>query len=101
VIVSEPGGVVDGVEMGIEGVSHPRTGEEVVLFLYRAPNGMWRMRGLGQGKLRVIDDRVYPSLEGLSLIEPLKPVAGRATDLRSMRGMPLVRLKNAIRGRNR
>jgi hypothetical protein len=101
VIASEPGGVVEGVEMSIEGVAGPRAGEEVVLFLYQVPNGMWRTRGLGQGKLRVIEDRVYPSLEGLSLVEPLQPGVERATDLRSVRGMPLVRLKAAIRGRNR
>jgi len=100
-VVSEPGGVVDGVEMTIDGVARFERGEEMVLFLYRVPNGLWRARGLGQGKFRVAGDQVHlslESLEGLSLLDPVRPPATRSTDLRSLDGLPLDRFKTTIRG---
>ncbi len=98
VVVSEPGGVVDGVEMTIEGVSRFERGEEMVLFLYRVPNGLWRTRGLGQGKFRVAGGQVHATVEGLSLPGPVRPPAARSTDLRRLDGLSLDRFKAAIRG---
>jgi len=98
VVVSEPGGVVDGVEMTIEGVARFERGEEMVLFLYRVPNGLWRARGLGQGKFRVAGGQVHAALEGLSLLDPIRPPVTRSTDLRRLDGLSLDRFKAAIRG---
>lgn len=97
-VVSEPGGVVDGVEMTIDGVPRFEAGEEMVLFLYRVPNGLWRARGLGQGKYRVAANRVQSSLEGLALIDSVQPPSTRSTDLRRLDGLSLDRFKAAIRG---
>lgn len=97
-VVSEPGGVVDGVEMTIEGVSRFERGEEMVLFLYRVPNGLWRARGLGQGKFRVTGGQVHLTLEGLSLVDPVRPPVARSTDLGSLEGISVGRFKAAIRG---
>lgn len=53
VTVSEPGGEVDGVGQAISGAVRYAPGEQVVLFLYRTPNGLLRTFGWGQGKLKV------------------------------------------------
>lgn len=71
VVVSEPGGVLDGVGMAVEGVPHYRPGEEVVVFLYRTPLGQWRTRGLGQGKFTLTPDRrVKTTVSGAALVSP-------------------------------
>ena len=101
-VVSEPGGVVDGMEMTIEGVAHYQTGEEVVLFLYRTPIGFWRTRGLGQGKYRIRGDsgndrRVRADLSGVSVLEPRRAPLGRSTDLRRLDGVSLDEFKATVR----
>ena len=53
VVVSELGGVVGEMGLAVDGMPRYEPGEEVVLFLYRVPNGYWRTRGLGQGKYEV------------------------------------------------
>jgi hypothetical protein len=53
VVVSEPGGKLDGIEMRFSGVSPYAAGEEVVLFLYRTPIGYLRTVGNVQGKYTV------------------------------------------------
>lgn len=76
VVVSEPGGVVGEVGMTVEGVPHYRPGEEVVVFLYRAPNGLLRTRGLGQGKFTVVagsattERLVRTNSGGMALVSP-------------------------------
>ena len=97
-VVSEPGGVVDGVEMTIDGVARFERDEEMVLFLYRVPNGFWRARGLGQGKFRIAGNQVHTAFEGLSLLDPVRPPATRSTDLRRLDGLSLDRFKATIRG---
>ena len=102
-IVSEPGGGVDGVEMCIDGVPRPRDGEELILFLYRTPIGFWRARGLGQGRFRVLRDTrtgeaaVHSDLEGAGLVEPLRAPDRSSTDLRGLYGMPLDQFKASVR----
>jgi hypothetical protein len=56
ITISELGGVVDDVEMSAPGAPKLRTGEEVVLFTYSTPGGLWRLRGWGQGKYRIERD---------------------------------------------
>jgi hypothetical protein len=51
VIVSEPGGTLDGVTMRIAGAVAYATGEHVTLFLETYPTGDKRTVGWGQGKL--------------------------------------------------
>jgi hypothetical protein len=53
VVVSEPGGTLDGYTLAIPGVVQYRVGEEVVLFLHRTPIGYLRTNGYHQGKLAV------------------------------------------------
>jgi hypothetical protein len=52
-VVSEPGGALDGISMAFSGALRYKPGEEVILFLYRTPIGYWRARGLSQGKVAV------------------------------------------------
>jgi len=79
VVVSEPGGVVGDAGMLIEGVPRYAGGEEVVVFLYRTPEGLLRTRGLAQGKFHVAADpstgqrRVRASIAGLHA--PPEPLA--------------------------
>jgi len=100
-IVSEPGGLVDGVEMSVEGVSLPRSGEEVVLFLYRVPDGYWRARGLSQGKFRILRETGRPQIrsavEGLTLVEPRTAPEAPATALRRLDGLFLDDFTAAVR----
>lgn len=56
ITISELGGVVDGIEMHAPGAPKLEVGEDVVLFSYATPGGMWRLRGWGQGKYRVEKD---------------------------------------------
>ncbi len=98
VVVSEPGGAVGDEAMWIAGMPQYRPGEEVVLFLYRVPNGMWRARGLGQGKFQVLPDgRVRADLGGVEIIDRIGAVPS-GTDLRSLDGLGLADLKNRVRG---
>ena len=103
IVVSEPGGVVGGMEMMIDGVPRLRANEEVVLFLYRTPIGYWRARGLGQGKYDVSRDQrsgqtlVRADTQGLAVIEPREQPPPRSTDLRRLDGVPLEQFKATIR----
>jgi hypothetical protein len=100
-VVSEPGGVVDGMELAIEGMPRYRTGDEMVLFLYKTPIGFWRARGLDQGKYLVVEDaaagrRIRAGTPGAVLVEPTG-VPLRGADLRQLDGMGLEDFKSRIR----
>jgi len=70
VVVSEPGGSLDGMNMAISGGLEYGAGEEVVVFLYRTPIGYMRATGYGQGKYTVTPQRrVHANLKGLELME--------------------------------
>ncbi len=53
VVISEPGGEIDGVRMSIPGAPRYRVGEEVVIFAARTPIGYLRTHGWDQGRFRV------------------------------------------------
>jgi hypothetical protein len=73
IVVSEPGGVVDGFGMQVAGTPGYLPGEQVMVFLERMPNGYLRTAGMGQGKLSLSPDgRVHLTHGGADL-------AGRAT----------------------
>jgi hypothetical protein len=57
VVVSEPGGFLNGVGMRVSGAVEYRPGEEIVVFLYRTPVGFYRAVGQEQGKLAISRDR--------------------------------------------
>jgi hypothetical protein len=57
VVVSEPGGFLNGIGMRFSGAVEYTAGEEAVLFLYRTPIGYYRASGMGQGKIAVGRDR--------------------------------------------
>ena len=98
VVVSEPGGVADGMELSITGMPRYQPGGEMVLFLYKTPIGYWRARGLSQGKLAVVADRVRSSLDGVVLVERSGAETQTGTDLRALDGMRLGELKSRVRG---
>ena len=67
IVVSEPGGALDGIEMRFSGALPYSPGEETVVFLYRTPIGYLRARGFGQGKYTVTaGSRVRTNLRGAS-----------------------------------
>ncbi len=75
-VVSVPGGELDGMTMRVPGVTRFAVGEEAVVFAYQAPNGFLRVRGLSQGKFAVgLDSQgvktVGSSLESLRLLRPV------------------------------
>jgi hypothetical protein len=100
--VSEPGGVVGEVGQSVEGMPRFIPGEEVVVFLYRTPQGLWRVRGLGQGKFTVLrnspnsDPVVRSNLAGLTVAE-----SGHLTPLSSIsntvNGMAFNDFKTTVR----
>jgi hypothetical protein len=55
-VLSELGGVVDGIEMHAPGAPKLEVGEDLVVFAYSTPGGLWRLRGWGQGKYRIERD---------------------------------------------
>lgn len=56
ITVTEPGGVVNDMQLDVAGMVRYTPGEHVVVFLYRTPIGFIRTTGLTQGKLQV-DER--------------------------------------------
>ena len=67
IIVSEPGGSLDGLNQQVSGVVHYQPGEHVVLFVYATPIGFLRATGGGQGKLTIAPDgRIRLNLTGLA-----------------------------------
>jgi hypothetical protein len=51
VVISEPGGVLNGVHLQVSGSTRYADGEDVAVFLYRTPLGYMRTTNYGQGKL--------------------------------------------------
>jgi len=71
VVVSEPGGSLDGVNMQTSGTLPFAASEDAVLFLYRTPIGYWRVVGGPQGKFTVNrEGRVYAGSLGVSYVDP-------------------------------
>ena len=106
VVVSEPGGSVDGKQMHIAGTPKYEIGEEVMLFAVPTPIGYLRTCGWGQGKFRVsVSDQapsgkaVRSALAGVQLVEggSRKGIARAQTPLRSLQGMDLDQFKERVR----
>ncbi len=100
VVVSEPGGTVDGKTMLIPGAVQFTTGEDVVLFLYRTPVGYLRTVGYGQGKYTLSRDRRIRSYgTQVELVAPAGPPGEAETAttlLGSLEGLPLAEFKRRV-----
>jgi hypothetical protein len=101
-VVSEPGGSLDGETMTISGALDYALGEEAIVFLYRTPVGYLRATGYGQGKYTVTPKmRVRANLKGLDL---LKGNTSRGVPLSTLDGLTVTdlkaRVRDAIRSRN-
>lgn len=96
VVVSEPGGTLDGVAMKFSGALPFSAGEETVVFLYRTPIGYLRTSGYGQGKYTVAQDtRVSANLRGLDVARR-GPARGIA--LSTLEGLTVADFKARVRG---
>ena len=95
VVVSEPGGSLDGVTMRISGAPDYAVGEEAVVFLYRTPIGYLRATGYGQGKYTVAPhSRVHANLNGFDL---LKADSSRGVPLSTLDGLTVTEFKARVR----
>ncbi len=78
-VISEPGGELDGVSMAIAGTPHYQVGEEVVVFAYPTPLGLRRTCGWGQGRFEVVERNgektVTPALMKAEVVEAAKGAA--------------------------
>ena len=88
ITVSEPGGSLDGVNMGTSGTLPFAVGEDTVLFLYRTPIGYWRTVGGPQGKYTVsAQGRVRTDSRGVAYAEPAGGTRP-GTSLAAFEGLP-------------
>jgi hypothetical protein len=95
VVVSEPGGSLDGVSMSISGAPGYAVGEEAIVFLYRTPIGYLRATGYGQGKYAVTPQtRVRANLKGL---ETLKTASAHGISLSTLDGLTITDFKARVR----
>ncbi|HZU24220.1 MAG TPA: hypothetical protein VFA04_01790 [Bryobacteraceae bacterium] len=91
-VVSEPGGSLDGVSQAFSGMNAWTPGENVVLFLHHVPNGYLRVTGGEQGDARIgSDGRVRLSAAGVVRS------TSAGTDLRHLSGMSLDSFKARVR----
>jgi len=94
-VVSEPGGVVNGEGMRIAGAPTYAPGEQVLLFLERVPNGYLRSMGLGQGKLRIsADGRVHLTHSGADFVKAGQTGAGTAME--SLEGAAAAQIRERL-----
>jgi hypothetical protein len=92
VVVSEPGGTLDGVSQAFSGMNAWTPGDNVVLFLHHVPNGYLRVTGGEQGDARITaDGRVRMSAVGVM------NTASAGTDLRHLSGIALQDFKARVR----
>lgn len=95
VMVSEPGGSLDGVSMSIAGAPDYQVGEEAIIFLYRTPVGYLRATGCAQGKYTVTPEmRVRTNRKGLELL-PRDSAGG--VSLSALEGLSVADFKARVR----
>jgi len=90
VTVQQPGGVVGGIGQSVAGAAKFAPGEEVVLFLARAPDdaSVFQVLGMSAGKVRLekkLDSlRAVRDLDGIAFVDPPAPKrpAGQAPAVR-------------------
>jgi hypothetical protein len=80
IVVSEPGGSIEGINQQIGGANAFSKQEHCVLFLYRTPIGYWRVAGGPQGRFTItLDARVRMESGDVGYIE-LPASAGTRLD---------------------
>lgn len=98
VVLSEPGGVVGIQGMSIAGAVTYQTGEKVLVFLQRMPNGYLRTTGWSQGKFELdANGRIHSTapLGGLEIVTAAgSPKA--VTSLRTLNGITVDDLRARI-----
>ena len=70
-VISEPGGMVDGIGMRVSGAPEFQVGEEIIVFAYQTPIDYWRVRGYSQGSFRV-GAASGPESGGVRLVTPME-----------------------------
>lgn len=85
IVVETPGGSIDGIGQRVAGSARFAEGEQVIVFLTRLDGDRYRVRGMAQGKLRVVPGvaggRVVRDLSGLALVTDGAPVEGAVDQL--------------------
>lgn len=102
VIISEAGGAAGNQRMTIAGTVVYQTGENILVFLTRVPNGYLRTTGWGQGKYTVDDKgrlHASESLRSVEIVQGAGPAAG--TSIGSLEGMSAAELHARIAARLR
>jgi hypothetical protein len=99
VVLSEPGGAVGLQAMTIAGAVGYYSGETVVVFLQRMPNGYLRTAGWSQGKFTIDKAaRVHPEAPGSGL-DVVDARGSAATPLRSLDGFSVAQLRGLVAAR--
>lgn len=97
VIVSEPGGSLEGLGMRVEGAVPYVMGERVTLFLQRYPSGTKRTVGWAQGKFTTdANGRVHPASAGGRVEVNLKTGSFSATPLSALDGLSTADLRRRV-----
>jgi len=105
-VVSEPGGTVDGLTMHVGGAVPYLPNEDVMLFLYRTPVGYIRALGNGQGKFTITrhgasgDRYVHANVSGIELTPARRDLPGYAAaprETQHLDGMRLVEFQSRVR----
>jgi hypothetical protein len=103
-IISEPGGELDGKHMQVVGAPHYEVGEEAVVFAAPTPVGYLRTCGWGQGKFAVRAARdsasgriVRSAALGVTLVGPAKSPAAGAKSAASYDGADLDAFLSRVR----
>jgi hypothetical protein len=101
VVLSEPGGIVGLQGMDVAGANVYQTGDRLLVFLQRMPNGYLRTTGWSQGKY-IVDNtgrlHAEASLRGPEVLSAQKGAAV-ATPLRSLEGMTVAELRERVAAR--
>jgi hypothetical protein len=101
-VVSEVGGIVGDRGMSVAGTVGYQTGEKVLVFLTRVPNGYLRTTGWGQGKYTVDEKNILhasASLRSIEIVQGKGTATG--TPIRTLEGMSSAELHNRIAARLR
>jgi hypothetical protein len=95
VILSEPGGILNGLGMHVEGAVAYTPGEQVTVFLRRYPSGDKRTVGWGQGKFaQDAGGRLHPVMGGS--VVAIGPAASASTAISSLDGITSTELRQRI-----
>jgi hypothetical protein len=90
--VNVPGGVVGRLGQRVDGVPAFARGEDVVLFLERTGEGVYRVAALSQGKFTVAGRVARPDLSHLAFVRTSVPPRERRVE-----EMPLAELEQRVR----